>query len=67
MRKMLQGLFMMLPMKFHIDRLFESLSDLSKNDKLHMNDTLFQLYGLLFEIGSQWDYYEDFFIIKGEE
>lgn len=51
-------------MKFHIDRLFESLSDLSKNDRLHMNDTLFQLYGLLFEIGSQWDYYEDFFIIE---
>lgn len=58
---------MNLPIKFHIDKLFESLSDLSKNDRLHMNDTLFQLFGILYEIGSEWDYYEDFFIIKEEE
>jgi hypothetical protein len=60
------GFVLKLPNKFHIDRLFESLSNLSKNNSLHMNDTLFQLYGILYEIGSKWDYYQDFFLMEEE-
>ena len=49
-------------MKQHIDALFTYISD--KNFEM-MPHTIYHLHGILYEIGSQWDYYKDFF--EGDE
>ena len=45
-------------MKQHIDALFDFLSE--QNFEL-MPPTMGHLHGILYEIGSQWDYYKLFF------
>ena len=54
---------MSLPMKFHIDRLYEYLSD---NDE-KLDYELGQLLGSLYAIGSQWEHYKVFFESQEEQ
>lgn len=49
---------MNLPMKFHIDRLYDYLTTFASGDS---EPAITELLGVLYEIGSQWNYYKQFF------
>lgn len=53
---------MTLPMKFHIDRLYDYITS---NFEQIDEKAIGYLHGILYEIGSQWEYYKIFF--EGED